>query len=220
MPSSTAEDYLKIILQKSVDEQTLVPMGEIATGMGVVPGTATTMIKSLAERGFLEHVPRQGVRLTETGRRAALNVLRKHRLVESFLVTVLKMDWAEVHEEAERLEHALSDRVLTRIDALLGHPKFDPHGDPIPCAEGSLDDRVYQSLATCPQNKVLRLVRIADQSTAFLQFAERAGLVPGESICVTEAEPTAGTITVRFKAGQTVTLGLEQARNVLVGPLS
>src|SRR6185295_18995173 len=111
-------------------------MGGLATALAVVPGTATTMVKSLADGGLVDHRPRYGVKLTTEGRRVALNVLRKHRLVETFLVNVLKMDWAKVHPEAEKLEHAISDEVLDRLDALLGHPTVDPHGDPIPSRQG------------------------------------------------------------------------------------
>ena len=112
-------------------------MGKLATAMGVVPGTATTMMEALADSGLVAYEPRGGVRLTRGGARVlALHVLRRHRLVELFLVQVLGMDWSEVHPEAEELEHAISDKVLERIDTLLGHPSVDPHGDPIPPPRG------------------------------------------------------------------------------------
>jgi DtxR family Mn-dependent transcriptional regulator len=219
MPSSTVEDYLKQILLLSKDSDELVPMGKIAEGLHVVPGTVTTMVKSLAEQELVEHHPRQGVCLTDRGRKLALNVLRKHRLVETFLVTILKMDWTEVHVEAERLEHALSDRVLERIDALLGHPKVDPHGDPIPSAQGKLDTRAYGTLATCAVQTPMRLVRITDQSAEFLQFAERQGLVPNASLSVTGRTEAAGIVTVRLKSGKSTTLGFEQAGKILMEPI-
>lgn len=216
MPTSTAEDYLKTILAKSADSSDLVTMGQIVESMGVVPGTVTTMVKSLAEQGLLEHHPRQGVRLTEAGRKVALDVLRKHRLIETFLVMTLKMDWADVHEEAERLEHAISERVLARIDALLGHPATDPHGDPIPNAQGKLDTRQHGSLATCAMQTPLKLVRITDQSVDFLQFAEREGLVPGVILKVISQGETAGVVTLQLTSGRKLTLGLEQAGHILV----
>src|ERR1700727_1453222 len=132
MPTSTVENYLKAILVRSEDEASVVSTGSIAEALGVTPGTITTMVKSLAAQGLVEHQPREGVRLTQAGRGHAMGVVRKHRLVETFLVRVLKMDWKEVHEEAEALEHAISDRVLLRMDAILGHPATDPHGDPVP----------------------------------------------------------------------------------------
>ncbi len=132
MASIAVEDYLKHILLLANDSPELVPMGALASSLEVVPGTVTTMVKSLAAEGLVEHEPRAGVRLTESGRRMALGVIRRHRLVETFLVNVLKMDWSDVHSEAEQLEHAVSEDVLDRLDALLGHPATDPHGDPIP----------------------------------------------------------------------------------------
>lgn len=216
MPSSTAEDYLKIILQKTTDADTLVSVGEVAQGVHVVPGTATTMVKSLAEQGLIEYRPRQGVRLTEKGRKEALAVVRRHRLVEAFLVNVLKMSWSEVHEEAERLEHALSDKVLDRIDSLLGHPKADPHGDPIPSAHGKMDTRQFRSLADCREGADLRLVRISDQSESFLRFAESEGLVPGALCRLASLSPAAGTLELKFRAGRRLTLSLEKARKLLV----
>jgi DtxR family transcriptional regulator, Mn-dependent transcriptional regulator len=218
MATSTAENYLKTILAKSANSPDLVTMGQIAEGMGVVPGTVTTMVKSLAEQGLIEHHPRQGVRLTETGRRIALGVLRKHRLIETFLVTVLKMDWADVHEEAERLEHAFSDRVMARIDALLGHPATDPHGDPIPTAQGEVDARSYRTLTTCSVNTPLKLVRILDQSTEFLQFADKEGLVPGAFLHVASQDAAAGIVTLRLKSNRQLTLGIEPAGKILVEP--
>ncbi|SDS53799.1 metal-dependent transcriptional regulator [Opitutus sp. GAS368] len=216
MPTSTVEDYLKQILLLAKDGDELVPMGGIAEGLHVVPGTVTTMVKSLAGQELVEHHPHQGVRLTSKGRKLALNVLRKHRLVETFLVTTLKMDWTEVHVEAERLEHALSERVLERIDALLGHPKVDPHGDPIPSAQGKLDTRAYGTLATCAVQAPLRLVRITDQSAEFLQFADRQRLVPDALLTVTARTEAAGIVTVRLKSGKSMTLGFEQAGKILI----
>ena len=161
MPTSTVENYLKAILVRSSGEDDVVSTGALAEALGVTPGTITTMVKSMASRGLLERQPREGVRLTPDGRALALAVVRKHRLVETFLVQVLKMDWKEVHEEAEALEHAISDRVLLRIDAILGHPAADPHGDPIPSRRSPLLDRGKGvTLATCELQRPLRVERI------------------------------------------------------------
>src|SRR5271170_296854 len=169
MPTSTVENYLKAILIRSADADTAVATGTIAEALGVTPGTITTMVKSLAAQGLVAHQPREGVRLTPAGRALALRVVRKHRLIETFLVHVLKMDWKEVHEEAEALEHAISDRVLLRIDALLGHPASDPHGDPIPSPKCPLYDRGGAvTLATCEPRRPFRVERILDQSAPFL----------------------------------------------------
>jgi DtxR family Mn-dependent transcriptional regulator len=219
MATSTVENYLKHMLLLSEGTEELVSMGALAGSLAVVPGTVTTMVKALADEGMVEHQPRQGVRLTAEGRRVALNVLRKHRLVETFLVNVLKMDWAKVHAEAEQLEHAISDEVLDRLDALLGHPATDPHGDPIPSRQGKLDTQVYATLATCVADRALRIVRITEQSSDFLQFVEQNGLQPGAAIRVTDRNLAAGLVTLKKSGSRgTATLSLVAAGKILVQP--
>lgn len=218
MASSTVENYLKHILLLSEGAGGLVSMGGLATALAVVPGTATTMVKALADGGLVDHQPRQGVRLTEAGRRVALSVLRKHRLVETFLVNVLKMDWSAVHAEAEQLEHAISDDVLDRLDALLGHPATDPHGDPIPSRQGKLNSQVYATLATCALAKRLRIVRVTEQSPAFLQFAEQHGLQPGAIVAVADRNLAAGLVAVKKARAKPLSLSLAAAGQILVEP--
>lgn len=218
MATSTVEDYLKHILLLSEGSPELVSMGELAGALAVVPGTVTTMIKALADDGLVEHQPRQGVRLTVEGRRVALNVLRKHRLVETFLVNVLKMDWSAVDTEAEQLEHAISDAVLDRLDALLGHPATDPHGDPIPSSRGRLNTQVYATLATCAAGALMRVVRVTDQSSEFLHFVGQNGLSPGTSVRVVDRNLAAGLVTLKAAGGQTVALSLSASGCILVAP--
>jgi DtxR family Mn-dependent transcriptional regulator len=218
MATVTVENYLKHVLLLSEGSDALVPMGSLATAVAVVPGTATTMVKALADEGLVEHQPRHGVRLTAEGRRVALNVLRKHRLVETFLVHVLKMDWSKVHDEAEQLEHAISDEVLDRLDALLGHPATDPHGDPIPSRQGKLSSQVYATLATCVTERPLRIVRVTEQSAEFLRFAEQNGLQPGTSVRVNERNLTAGLLTLRRANGRLLPLSVAAAGKILVEP--
>jgi DtxR family Mn-dependent transcriptional regulator len=158
------------------------------------------------------------VRLTARGRRIALNVLRKHRLVETFLVETLKMDWSKVHAEAEQLEHAVSDEVLDRLDALLGHPRQDPHGDPIPSRGGKLDSQVYATLATCPTRRRLRIVRVTEQSEEFLRFAEDNGLRPGTELSVSERNLVSGLVTLVRSGGEIMALGVAAAGKILVDP--
>src|ERR671923_696122 len=132
LPSQTVENYLKAIFlaQTALDgRDARVPMGQLATALGVVPGTATTMVKALSESGLVKYEPYAGVRLTPAGEKLAALVLRRHRLVELFLVQVMGMSWAEVHDEAENLEHAVSDQLVERMDEMLGRPSVDPHGD-------------------------------------------------------------------------------------------
>src|ERR687895_2559302 len=153
LPSSTVENYLKAIhlggarLQAG---QRLLPMGQLAAALGVAPGTATTMVKTLSESGLVEYEPYTGVALTSAGEKLATLVVRRHRLIELFLVQVLGFGWDEVHEEAEQLEHVVSDRLIDRVDEMLGRPQADPHGDPIPDVEGTVKPQDVQSLMTCP----------------------------------------------------------------------
>ena len=219
MATSTVENYLKQILLLSADSDELVPMGALAGALAVVPGTATTMVKSLAADGLVDHQLRHGVQLTPAGRRVALGVLRRHRLIETFLVEVLKMDWTEVHAEAELLEHAISENVLDRLDALLGHPVTDPHGDPIPTRQGKLDSQVYATLATCVVAKPLRIVRVTEQSGEFLQFAEDQGLRPGARVRVADRNLAAGLLKLKKASGRPLALSLAAAGNILVAPI-
>lgn len=217
MASVTVENYLKhLYLQQQDAGQDLVPMGRLAAVMGVVPGTATTMVKALADSGLVEYEPRGGVRLTKGGEQLALHVLRRHRLVELLLVKVLGLDWSEVHDEAEELEHAVSDKVLDRIDALLGHPETDPHGDPIPSPKGKVAAVRVASLADAAVGRPLRIARVVDQSAEFLQFANRCGLTPGVSVTIERKETVSDSVVVTPKGGTTVTLGSGAAAKFLV----
>src|SRR6266851_5897773 len=165
LPSSTVENYLKAIhLGQSAlpAGERLVPMGQVAAALGVTPGTATTMVKALGESGLAEYEPYSGVRLTRAGEKLAGLVLRRHRLVELFLVQVMGMSWADVHDEAEKLEHVVSERLIERIDEMLGRPTHDPHGDPIPNQDGAISTKHLESLLTCPLSTPLKVTRITD----------------------------------------------------------
>ena len=218
--SSTVENYLKAIYQAEIPQNNrgeLVPMGQLSSALGVVPGTATTMVKALAETGLVRYEPYAGVQLTEAGQRLAALVLRRHRLLELFLVKVLDMSWAEVHEEAERLEHAASDRLIDRIDAMLGRPAVDPHGDPIPDSDGTIVTPRYQSLLTCPLNTSLVLSRVTNQDTDFLRFLESNELTPGQSIRVENRDNAADHVLVRRVGSQeAVAIGMRAAATLLV----
>src|SRR5688572_23768889 len=133
--SSTVENYLKAIFEAQLPlprKSDLVTMGQVAAALGVVAGTATTMVKALSDSGLVKYEPYEGVRLTPSGERVAAAVIRRHRLIERFLVEVMGMSWSEVHDEAEHLEHAMSDRLIDRIHERLGRPAVNPHDDPIP----------------------------------------------------------------------------------------
>lgn len=219
MATPTVENYLKqIYLEQQAAPGELVQMGKLATAMGVVPGTATSMIKALADSNLVSYEPRGGVKLTRGGEQLALRVLRRHRLVELFLVKVLGLDWSEVHVEAEELEHAISDKVLERIDALLDHPSVDPHGDPIPSAGGRIASKsnAQRSLMDCDLNRSVRVARVIDQQPEFLQFVDRCGLTPGTSVTVESRDPIASAVTVRADNRASVTLGTSAAQKILV----
>lgn len=219
MPSSTVENYLKqLYLEQQHAPGELVSMGKLASAMGVVPGTATTMIKALSDSGLVSYEPRGGTKLTKGGEQLALHVLRRHRLVELFLVKVLGLDWSEVHAEAEELEHAISDKVLERMDALLDRPSVDPHGDPIPPAKGRLQPGSKQSLVDCEPAKTYRIARVTDQEPAFLQFVERCGLMPGVSVTIDGRDDLADAVRVRPRGKDPVTLGTSAAMKILVEP--
>jgi DtxR family Mn-dependent transcriptional regulator len=217
MATSTVEDYLKwILLEEQAADGELVSMGRIGGALGVAPGTVTAMVKTLADSGLLVYEPYSGVRLTDPGRQLALHVLRRHRLVELFLVKVLKMDWSEVHSEAESLEHAISERVIERIDEMLGFPAVDPHGDPIPDARGVVRERPLASLLECPPGTPVRVARVADQSPEFLQLVDRRGLRPGSGVTVVASDTAADTLELELADGGRLALGLRAASKILV----
>ncbi len=218
MATSTVENYIKHIYLRSqrLPGGGLVPMGEMALALGVTPGTATTMIKTLHEAGLVDYEPRLGTRLTERGMTLALHVLRRHRLVELFLVQTLGMSWSEIHDEAEELEHAISERLLERIDRKLGYPTVDPHGDPIPSAGGEVSDRSLVPLSEAKPSIALAIGRIADQREEFLQFAEEKGLVPGKTVCLTARDEIAGVIDLEVEGGETVSVGMAAAAKIEV----
>lgn len=214
MPSQTVEDYLKHIL--SLQGEGEASVGELARHLRVTPGTVTTMIKRLTGQKLVTSRRYGGVRLTARGQRLAMGVLRRHRLIETFLVQALGFDWSEVHEEAERLEHAMSDRLLDRIDEFLGRPDVDPHGDPIPNAKGTLTEQGLVPLSSCKPGKKTRIGRILDQDASFLRFVEESGLKPGESIKVESTDANADALVVSSPAGRTVTLSTRAALKILV----
>jgi DtxR family transcriptional regulator, Mn-dependent transcriptional regulator len=217
MPTSTVEDYLKcILLEQQRDPEALVSMRQISAALSVAPGTVTAMVKTLADSGLLTYEPYSGVRLTGSGRQLALHVLRRHRLIELFLVKVMGMDWSEVHSEAEELEHAVSDRLMERMDEMLGFPSVDPHGDPIPDAHGVVHETVLPSLLDCELDVPLRVARVGDQSRDFLQLVERRGLKPGSSLQVENRDEAADAVELRLDSGEKLTLGFRAASKIYV----
>lgn len=214
MASSTVENYLKAILRLQRKDGTAT-VGEIARELAVTPGTVTTMMQQLSRQELVDYVPRQGIRLLPAGERAALQVVRRHRLIETFLVQVMKLDWSEVHEEAEILEHVVSDRLLDRIDDMLGNPSHDPHGDPIPDRSGNVAEVNATSLASAPDG-AWRVVRVSDGDSDLLEWLRENGLTIGEEIRLTHPDRAAGILELERKDGSRVRLGMDAAEQVLV----
>ncbi len=219
LPSSTVENYLKTIYLGSTSPGSaphLLAMGQLASTLGVTPGTATTMVKTLAESGLVKYEPYTGVALTRAGEKLAALVLRRHRLVELFLVQVMGLRWDEVHEEAELLEHVVSNRLIDRMDEMLGRPEVDPHGDPIPDAEGVVKPQSGQTLLTCPLHTRVIVRRVIDQDKMFLRFIERNNLKPGESIEVEDRDNAADSVRVRGSDDRRITIGTRAGSKLLV----
>jgi DtxR family Mn-dependent transcriptional regulator len=218
MTTLTVENYLKTtFLTGSKTGSDWVTTGQLATAMSVAPGTVTAMLKTLSETGHAEYRPYEGVRLTKSGREIALRMLRRHRLIELFLVKTLNLAWDQVHEEAENMEHAVSDHLIDRIDEYLGRPVVDPHGDPIPSADGAMrgHPELAVPLATVPTGSKVRIVRVTDQEGEFLRFLREAGLSLHQECLVVYNRPEAGIVTAEVE-GRQVTLGHPAARQVLV----
>lgn len=219
LPSSTVENYLKAIyhgVTALTPPQRLLPMGQLATALSIAPGTATTMVKTLAESGLVIYEPYAGVALTPSGRKLAALVLRRHRLIELFLVQVMGMRWDEVHDEAELLEHVVSDRLVERIDEMLGRPAVDPHGDPIPDAEGVVHTPQLATLINCPLDVPVRVTRVVDQDKEFLRFIAENHLKPGQSITVEYRDDSADCVRLRGRDGQLITIGMRAASKLQV----
>ena len=211
MTSLTVENYVKAIYQLTGDEaEQSASTGAVAAALRVSPSSVTSMLKTLHESGLAEHRPYEGVRLTDQGTRLALRVVRRHRLIELFLVQTLSLTWDEVHEEAEHMEHAVSDLLVDRIDEFLGRPELDPHGDPIPRSDGSIANQKQTPLSQCTVGSCVILQRVLDQTPEFLRFLTEGKLEIGASLTITRREQTAGTITVTCQERET-TLSHEAA---------
>ncbi len=220
MATSTVENYVKqLYVEQTRTPGQLIQLGKLAAALDVVPGTVTTMIRTLADAGLVNYEPRNGCSLTSAGEKLALHVLRRHRLVELFLVKVIGYDWSEVHEEAEELEHVVSEKLLERIDILLGRPSADPHGDPIPNAEGELPHRPTRPLAQCSSGSQIQVERVNNQDPQFLRMVDELGLTPGTRHVLTRNDPVAGTLHLESQSGQSRVVGTKAAEAILVSHL-
>ncbi len=211
--SRSVEDYLKAIYQLSADGQP-ASTSQIAELLDVAPPSVSGMIKRLSEQGLLDHARYRGVGLTPAGRRAALRMVRRHRILEAYLVDRLGYTWDSVHEEAETLEHAVSDRLIERMAKALGNPLFDPHGDPIPDAHGRIEELIYTALTEIPKGETVEIHRVATSQAERLKYLGTTGLTPGTTVTVLDRQPFDGPVTIESPAGEQV-VGHELGRLIL-----
>jgi DtxR family Mn-dependent transcriptional regulator len=209
----SVEDYLKAIYRLSPSGRP-ASTSEIAHLLELSAPSVSGMVKRLSEQGLLEHVPYKGVQLTAEGRRAALRMVRRHRLIESYLVDFLGYSWDTVHAEAERLEHAVSDTLVERMAAALGHPSFDPHGDPIPTSDGSIAELDCIPLSDIPVGRTVELRRVDESEPERLRYIASLGLRPGAVVMVTDRQPFGGPLTVESN-GERLIIGRELGQVLL-----
>ena len=214
MLTAASEDYLKAIYEVGRTRDT-VTTSALAEELAVSPAAVTGMVKKLAALDLVRHEPYQGVALTDTGRRSALGIIRQHRLIETYLHAKLDVPWDQVHDEAEKMEHAISNDLEARIDKALGHPTVDPHGAPIPSADLTLLEPERTSLAELEPKQKGKVVEVSDHDSDLLRYVGSMGLYPGASFQVVEAAPFDGPLTLRVKGREQV-VGREAARFIYV----
>lgn len=211
--SRVEEDYLRLIWKAEEWERRGATPAELGAATGTVPSSVSGALGRLAKRGLIHHEPYGEATLTDDGRKIALQMVRRHRLIETLLVEQFGFHWDEVHEEAEHLEHAVSDRLLSRIDELLGFPDHDPHGDPIPDSEGRIAETRALRLSDFREGDEVTIVRVSDHEPALLRYLEEQGLVPGEVVRIVSRNEFAGSMTLTV-VGREVSLALVAANAV------
>ena len=214
--SFAEENYLKAIYHLSNAGQKQVSTNSIAERLDTKPASVSDMIKKLSDKGVISYVKYQGVNITEQGKKSALWVIRKHRLWEVFLVEKLNFHWDEVHEIAEQLEHIKSSLLISRLDEFLGFPKFDPHGDPIPDADGIITSKPRLMLSELEQNANVQLVSLKDTGNAFLNYLDRIGMSIGTKIKVVDFIEFDGSVEILVDDDRTLTISKQVADNLLV----
>jgi DtxR family Mn-dependent transcriptional regulator len=218
MSSASVEDYIKAIY-KAHSETGSVSTQDLAARVQVSAPAVSKMLKRLVELRLIDHSPYQGVRLTLAGEKMALEIIRHHRLLERYLVEALGYEWDEVHAEAERLEHHISEEFEERIDTLLGHPDFCPHGDPIPTRDGVVADVAKRSLAEQRSPARLTIRRVRDEDAELLRHLKKLGLLPGTAIEFVNQEPFGGAYLVRV-GDDLVRVAPRAAEQIFVGAVS
>ncbi len=218
MLSQAVEDYIKTIYRIRERGDT-ASTSDIARALNVSAASVTNMAKRLAQMGLTEYEPYQGVRLTDTGNKVALEIIRHHRLLELYLRNVMGYPWDKVHEEAELLEHHISEEFEQKIDEMLGHPTHDPHGDPIPTREGEIAEHNTNPLAAVAAGLHVAIERVSDEDPALLNHLESLGLLPGATLEVVGKEPFEGPLKIRVGEREHM-LGYRIANHIFVEVLA
>ena len=211
--SQAVEDYLKVIYKLQAEDGATTT--RIAEEMEVTSASVTNMIKRLAKMNLVDYTSHKGVSLSETGRRVALEIIRHHRLLELYLSEVMGYSWDQVHEEAENLEHHISEQFEDKIAELLNHPTHDPHGDPIPGKDGTIPLAATTPLSQADEGNTYLVGRVSDQNPELLRYLEQIGLLPGTKVKIIDKAPFDGPVTVKLEANEQ-TIGFNVSENIFV----
>ena len=214
--TQSVENYLKVICNLSEFGKTSVTTNKLAAAMEMKAASVTDMMKKLANRKFIKHIPYKGVTLTEHGKKTAMQIIRKHRLWELFLTSTLHFKWDEVHNIAEQMEHIESDELINRIDKFLGYPKFDPHGDPIPDSKGRLPLRNSTSLASCEAGYSGTVTGVQDHSAAYLNHLVLLGIQLGDNLKIISKSDYDKSLKIKLSKGKELFITQDVANNLMI----
>jgi DtxR family Mn-dependent transcriptional regulator len=216
--SAVVQDYLKVIWSQGEWGDPAITLKDLSTSLGLPMARVSETIKRLTADGLVDHQPYKPITLTARGRQIALAMVRRHRLIEAFLVNSLGYGWDEVHDEAENLEHSVSDLLIDRVDSLLGHPEFDPHGDPIPNKDGRVRHPAGAIRLTDAEPGDYRIVRISDADPNRLVYFQQRHVLPDETLHVVAQDRDAGTVVIRARDGTETALGPASSAAVMIAP--
>ncbi|MEP7265860.1 MAG: metal-dependent transcriptional regulator [Bacteroidota bacterium] len=214
--SHTEQNYIKAIYHLSRNEDGTAYTQQLASALSTTPASASDMVKKLSEKGLVSHIPYRGAKLNKRGEKTALYIIRRHRLWELFLTEVLKFRWDEVHPMAEELEHVSSDLLLDRIDKYLNYPRFDPHGDPIPDAQGKITETNFTRLGTLDKNQSGTISGVEEHSAEFLQYLQEAGMVLGCQIKIVNRYDFDKSFDVLINGKKSLHISSQVAMNILI----
>lgn len=216
--TTTEENYIKAVYHLQQGQE-VVTTNALSAELQTKPASVTDMLKKLKSKRIINYEPYRGVKLSNEGRKVALGIIRKHRLWEFFLVDKLQFGWDEVHEVAEELEHISSHKLIDKLDEFLGHPKFDPHGDPIPDSKGRIAAQQQEQLASVPLHKLFEITAVGSQSTELLELLKHKGLQMGARLEVKKLFEFDGSLELRIKNQQLVTVSRDLASVLFVKPV-